>query len=194
LVGSDLSGTTFWEFRDDIRAGRWRRIAKYPRSTHHADVKLSRKCLSSVMIKTPSNVRTAQWIQWLRHTRHEAPSIQEQQYEVSRRAMMKQLAAEADERWKSTPRYIDGPERQQPASSLAINETEKPSNEQSEVGDAPGVMDGAIGNQEDAARTSEETVRRRRQREDDPWQRPQTGAPSERWQPETWAPTVVQRR
>ena len=47
LIGSDLSGNTFWEFRDDIRAGRWRRIAKYPTGTHHADVKISRRCITA---------------------------------------------------------------------------------------------------------------------------------------------------
>ena len=56
---------------------------------------------------------TAQWHQWLRHTRFEAPTIPEQQYEVSRQAMMKQLAAQADERWKSVPSYLDPPRMQQ---------------------------------------------------------------------------------
>ena len=108
--------------------------------------------------------------------------------------MMKQLAAKADERWNSIPSYLDGPERQQPAPSVAINETEKPSNAQSELGDAPGVKDTSIGNEEDAAQASEKQVKGKRQREDNPWQKPQTGGPSERWQPESWTPGVVQRR
>lgn len=108
--------------------------------------------------------------------------------------MMKQLAAEADERWKSTPRYIDGPGRQQPAPSATINETARPSNVQSELGDAPGVKDISIENQEDAAQASEKQVKGEQRREENPWQRPQTGAPSERWQPESWTPEVVQRR
>ncbi len=137
---------------------------------------------------------SAQWIQWLRHTRHEAPSHQEQQYEVSRQAMMKQLAVAADERWKSTPRYLDGPERQQPAPPVAINETEAPSSEQSSIGDAPGVKDIATENGENAARASEKQAKGKQQREENPWRRPQAGASSERWQPETWTPGVVQRR
>ena len=44
LAGADLTGNTFWEFRDAINAGRWRRIVKYPIRVHHADVKISRMC------------------------------------------------------------------------------------------------------------------------------------------------------
>ena len=107
---------------------------------------------------------------------------------------MKQLAAEADKRWESKPRYIDGPERRQPAPPVTINETERPSSEQSEVGDAPGVEDISVESQEDTARASEKQAKGKQQREENPWQRSQTGAPSERWQPETWTPGVVQRR
>lgn len=46
LVGADLSGNTFWEFRDAIQKGRWRRIVKHTggRQIHYADVKISRAC------------------------------------------------------------------------------------------------------------------------------------------------------
>ena len=134
---------------------------------------------------------TAQWIQWLRHTREEAPSIQEQQYEVSRQAMMKQLAAKADERWKSVPRYIDGPERQQPAPAVAITDSAPPRTE-ADVGDGSGMQDVSQG-QEDVAPTSENPARTK-QRKENPWQRSQTGAPSENWQPDAWVPGVAERR
>ncbi|KAJ5020632.1 hypothetical protein J3E73DRAFT_360222 [Bipolaris maydis] len=52
LVGFDLHGNTFWEFKDALHSLRNRRIAKYSRSTHYGDVQIS-----------PS------WMQWLRHTR-----------------------------------------------------------------------------------------------------------------------------
>ena len=42
LIGADLVGNTFWEFKDALHANRWRRIVKYPRSTHYADIKISR--------------------------------------------------------------------------------------------------------------------------------------------------------
>ena len=46
LVGADLAGNTFWEFRDALNAGRWRRIVKYPIRVHHADVKISRTLIT----------------------------------------------------------------------------------------------------------------------------------------------------
>ena len=137
----------------------------------------------------------AQWIQWLRHTREQAPSIQEQQYEVSRQAMMKQLAAEADERWRSTPRYIDGPARQQPSAPTAIRENEKPSEEQIEVGDVAGVKSIDEEQHEIAeSRDAKDMARERKPKNQNPWQQRQTGAPSENWQPEAWSPGVAQRR
>ncbi|KAK8093846.1 hypothetical protein PG997_000531 [Apiospora hydei] len=114
LVGSDLQGNTYWVFRltgstppptsadspayqssaDDTR---WRRIVKYPRSTHYSDVQVP-----------------PQWHQWLRYQRHEPPSIAEQQADVIRRQRMKVLAAEADARWAAKPSFLDQPQQQQP--------------------------------------------------------------------------------
>ena len=51
--------------------------------------------------------RTAPWIQWLRHTRHEPPSINEQQLDEIRQAQMKELAARADARWAAKPSALD---------------------------------------------------------------------------------------
>jgi NADH dehydrogenase [ubiquinone] 1 alpha subcomplex assembly factor 2 len=45
MAGFDLQGNTFWEFKDALHSLRNRRIAKYSRSTHHGDVKVSRSCL-----------------------------------------------------------------------------------------------------------------------------------------------------
>lgn len=44
LVGADLSGNTFWEFKDAMNAGRFRRMVKYKggRGVNYADVKISR--------------------------------------------------------------------------------------------------------------------------------------------------------
>ena len=108
---------------------------------------------------------------------------------------MKQLAAEADERWNSTPRYMDGPDRQQALPATAINENQGPSKEQSEVGDAPGVSS-LDAEQQEISQTDEEKVKAKgkKQREENPWGRPQTGAPSENWQPGSWTPGVAQRR
>lgn len=110
--------------------------------------------------------------------------------------MIKQLAADADERWKSAPRYIDSPDRQQPAPSAAINETEGPTKEQSEVKDVAGVKSGVEDQQEMSKEDGQqpEQAKGKRQREENPFNQPQTGAPSQKWQPESWTPGVAQRR
>lgn len=43
-TGADLSGNTFWEFKDQIAIGRMRRIVEYANANvHYADVKVSRQ-------------------------------------------------------------------------------------------------------------------------------------------------------
>ncbi|CRK40335.1 hypothetical protein BN1708_020709, partial [Verticillium longisporum] len=43
LIGRDLKGNTFWEFREQRGdgPGRFRRIVKPPRSTHYSEVNVS---------------------------------------------------------------------------------------------------------------------------------------------------------
>jgi len=43
LAGADLSGNTFWEFKDAMNSQRFRRIVKYAKAGHYADVKISRE-------------------------------------------------------------------------------------------------------------------------------------------------------
>ena len=43
VTGTDLSGNTFWEFKDALNAARYRRIVKFNPKTHYADVQVSRK-------------------------------------------------------------------------------------------------------------------------------------------------------
>ena len=40
--GQDLRGNTFWEFKDALNAGRFRRIVKFDPKTHFADVQVTR--------------------------------------------------------------------------------------------------------------------------------------------------------
>ena len=95
----DLSGVTFWEFKDPLNPVRPRRIAQQTRRKHYADMQVS-----------PA------WHQWLRHTRLDAPSTEEQQADVQRQLQLKQLAQLADERWASKASYLDAPkETAQPA-------------------------------------------------------------------------------
>ncbi|PFH56019.1 hypothetical protein XA68_17193 [Ophiocordyceps unilateralis] len=104
LAGYDLAGNTYWEFRLNsrgpppenhdpsisIRGEPWRRIVHYPVSTPLSDVKVS-----------------PLWHQWLRHLRHDPPSVSEQRDDVLRQHRIKHLAAQADARWEAKPRLLD---------------------------------------------------------------------------------------
>jgi len=94
LVGLDLQGNTFWEFRDTLSSHkhRMRRIVQYRASTHYSDIKIS-----------------PQWHQWLRHTRSDPPSLTEQSHDIIRQENLKVLAAEADARWAAKPSFLDSP-------------------------------------------------------------------------------------
>ncbi|KAL2122947.1 hypothetical protein VTJ04DRAFT_3402 [Mycothermus thermophilus] len=107
LIGFDLQGNTYWEFLDrgaprppppsspsspSSPSTRWRRILKPRRSTPFDSVTVP-----------PA------WHQWLRHTRADPPSLEEQAAEVERQARIKVLAAQADARWEAKPRLTDAP-------------------------------------------------------------------------------------
>jgi NADH dehydrogenase [ubiquinone] 1 alpha subcomplex assembly factor 2 len=95
MTGQDLYGNTFWEFRDAINQNRWRRMV----------VSRNKASLSSL-----SDVQLSpQWHQWLRHTRHEAPTLQEQSADLQRQAQLKINAQLADERWAAKAKYIEKP-------------------------------------------------------------------------------------
>jgi NADH dehydrogenase [ubiquinone] 1 alpha subcomplex assembly factor 2 len=145
----------------------------------------------------------AQWHQWLRHTRPDPPSVQEQQYDVSRQAMMKQLAAKADERWKSVPSFLDSPNRQQTQPAMALRDpggyvpqTEPESNQgvASAVEDPDKVQEVAAHGKDGKTIDEGRFKGRTKETEPPPWAQQQRGAPSENWQPESWTPGVTSRR
>ena len=112
---------------------------------------------------------------------------------------MKQLAAKADERWKSVPSFLDSPHRQQPAPAIGVQdpggyaqqtEPEEKQGVRSAVGDQQEVQEAAAGQSPSEGRFKG----RANEREDSPWKQAQKGAPSENWQPETWTPGIAQRR
>ncbi|KAK4151505.1 hypothetical protein C8A00DRAFT_17076 [Chaetomidium leptoderma] len=103
LMGHDLNGNTYWEFLDRgsrippsdpshplTTPVRWRRIVRYPGNTHPSAVSVP-----------PA------WHQWLRHTRADPPSLDEQRAEVARQERIKVLAAQADARWEAKPRVME---------------------------------------------------------------------------------------
>jgi NADH dehydrogenase [ubiquinone] 1 alpha subcomplex assembly factor 2 len=48
-------------------------------------------------------------VQWLRYTREEAPTLEEQRLDVLRQQRMKVLAAEADARWAGKESFLVAP-------------------------------------------------------------------------------------
>lgn len=176
-LGYDLSGHTFWEFVDPMSPLRPRRIVHYPRSTHYGDIAL-----------TPA------WLQWLRKTRPDPPSIPEQQLDLQRQSSLKQLAAQADQRWREQESFLDKPQDtgqpqplMQPRDKGAYNGGEsKPR--------APGSSDASL----NAANTPEEVEQKTRGTQkgrytEDPWKKHARGS-GEEWQPDSWAPGKLESR
>ncbi|KAL2357753.1 hypothetical protein BJ546DRAFT_946419 [Cryomyces antarcticus] len=188
LAGHDLAGNTFWEFKDQLNTNRLRRMARPNPKLHYSDIKY-----------------TPQWHQWLRHTRGAPPSLEEQQYDVSRQAQLKYLAQKADERWASAPSFLDAPSKQQPEPAIGVNdpggyapqtEPEAKQGVRSVVGTAEEVREAADGMEVDKGRFRGETremPRRKEAREENPF-KVQRGGPSENWEPAAWSPGVAKRR
>ncbi|QDS72932.1 hypothetical protein FKW77_008144 [Venturia effusa] len=180
LVGMDLTGNTFWEFKDQINIGRLRRIVEYDKKAHYADVKLA-----------------PQWVQWLRHTRESPPSIQEQQLDIVRQAQMKQLAAQADARWAAKAERIDMPQRQEIASaSLPQTTPEDPPEVADPVASADNIVEqaqGQVGVVAEVAKEEKTEANKRERKETAPYQGLKLGKEGEQ-APESWAPRPARRR
>ncbi|KAL6712236.1 hypothetical protein ACN47E_000113 [Coniothyrium glycines] len=200
LVGFDLQGNTFWEFKDALHSLRNRRTAKYSRSTQLSDVNVS-----------PS------WMQWLRHTRYDPPTIAEQQADMMRQERIKLLAAQADQRWAAKPSALDAPDKQQPMqmlqsrdphSGIAQTHVEQeaaekeasshslipePAKESPEPATEPQEMprDPPEPASTDDAPTLTTRKRMRKEPKDSPWNQ---AASSQEWQPKSWSPAPTKRR
>jgi NADH dehydrogenase [ubiquinone] 1 alpha subcomplex assembly factor 2 len=112
---------------------------------------------------------------------------------------MKELAAKADERWRSVPSFLDSPQQQQPAPAIGITDS-RPA-DPSHAPESDGMQSGMQGQQEAKEELQDEpaqevgrAVRKKRTPKENPWQAADRGAPSENWQPEAWSPGVAQRR
>lgn len=87
FVGYDLSGNTYWEFTIDGNMSRLRRkLEPFEQSIFKVDH------FESV---------PPQWHQWLRRTRHDAPSLQELIDDQLRQQKMKILAEHAEQKWQN---------------------------------------------------------------------------------------------
>jgi NADH dehydrogenase [ubiquinone] 1 alpha subcomplex assembly factor 2 len=167
--GQDLSGNTFWEFKDQINHNRWRRIVKADRRTALSDVQIS-----------------PQWHQWLRQTRIDPPTLQEQAFDLQRQAALKQNARLADARWAAKAKYIEKPkpatqtphlsgsnvqQQQQPSGTAPARQQQQP---------RPQPLKSAVDN----------TAAPK-----DPWAKADETAinPGSNWQPEAWTPPATKR-
>ncbi|CAI7614970.1 unnamed protein product [Penicillium bialowiezense] len=184
LVGQDLAGNTFWEFKDVINAARMRRIVRFDPKTHFSDVQVTRESRYPVLEWLPSkpecespqltrSLHAAQWHQWLRHVRQHPPSIQEQQQDLVRQAQMKELARLADERWASKPSFLDKPNTQpvppQVSDVPTAPEEQAPSQELPQGTQTPAPTEKAP--------------------KENPWKNASNANPGAEWQPEAWSPS-----
>ncbi|PVH15343.1 uncharacterized protein CXQ87_003181 [Candidozyma duobushaemuli] len=97
FVGYDLSGNTYWEFTIDGNMGRLRRkLEPFQESIFKVDH------FESV---------PPQWHQWLRRTRHDAPSLQELMDDQMRQQKMKILAQHADQKWQNEKLRLENESR-----------------------------------------------------------------------------------
>jgi NADH dehydrogenase [ubiquinone] 1 alpha subcomplex assembly factor 2 len=182
-----------------------RRIVQYPRqrSVHYSDV---------------SSQISPAWHQWLRHTRRDPPSLQEQQQDLVRQEQLKVLAAQADARWAEKPSYLDAPGREggQPVPALRVNDPGGYNQETRPDNQAPAPAttiestfpspNSPIETQTPdiprhpltgrAQRVSESTAdkQEKEKEKDDPWKKHARGGPSEEWQPQAWDPSSLAAR
>ncbi|KAF0322871.1 NADH-ubiquinone oxidoreductase assembly factor N7BML [Colletotrichum asianum] len=168
LIGRDLQGYTYWEFREQRGdgPGRFRRIVHYPRSTYLSDVKVS-----------------PLWHQWLRHTREHPPSLEEQSREVVRQERMKLLAAQADARWEAKPRVMDAPGQATGQPLPALNTAQR----QPIAPELESVNATTIESTESIpTQSTPKTSAAKKKYGHDPWE--QAKGPGEAWQPQAWVP------
>ncbi|KAF3806178.1 NADH-ubiquinone oxidoreductase assembly factor N7BML [Colletotrichum gloeosporioides] len=168
LIGRDLQGYTYWEFREQRGdgPGRFRRIVHYPRSTYLSDVKVS-----------------PLWHQWLRHTREHPPSLEEQSREIVRQERMKLLAAQADARWEAKPRVMDAPGQAtgQPLPALNTAQHQPIAPELESANATTTETTESIPTQ-----STPKTSAAKKKYGHDPWE--QAKGPGEAWQPQAWVP------
>ena len=139
----------------------------------------------------------ASWIQWLRHTRHEAPTINEQQFDEIRQAQVKLLAAQADARWASKPSYLDAPSKSvdfspaSPGDTPPIDTLSEADIKETENGS---TLHGHLAEKPLIEMESQDIIRAKRARKEVRWEELTLGRSDGGPQPQAWAPRSVKRR
>ncbi|KAK2594109.1 hypothetical protein QQS21_008164 [Conoideocrella luteorostrata] len=173
FIGYDLQGNTYWEFRLTSNETRWRRIVSYPRSAHYSSVRVS-----------------PLWHQWLRHTRVEPPSLDEQRGDIARQERMKYLAQEADARWEAKPKVMeDAVARSAPALTGEATHTHD-QDRRSQTPHAGQTEKMSSEKQRGGQKQKQNQQQQQKAEADDPWDKANGRGPSENWQPTTWNPTA----
>ncbi|KAF2493463.1 hypothetical protein BU16DRAFT_528762 [Lophium mytilinum] len=140
-------------------------------------------------------VPLAQWMQWLRHTRADPPSLTEQQADVIRREQTKVLAAAADQRWASKPSMLDPLDKQQPTPMLASREPAVSLAHDDESSDIPkSLVDAPQEAKVTPKRATGHGLNSKGEVKESPWYKGPKGGPSEDWQPEAWSPSPARKR
>lgn len=99
--GFDLDGNRFYESYNPLTPKKLRRTVKYMKDGHYTD----------------NNV-TPQWMQWLRHTRKEAPTLAELQQEVLRIQGTRRNAELISQRWEEERTRLSISDPQDQAKSM----------------------------------------------------------------------------
>ncbi|KAF2744635.1 hypothetical protein M011DRAFT_470235 [Sporormia fimetaria CBS 119925] len=182
LVGFDLKGNTFYEFRDPLPQAtlsntplRNRRILQPRQFTHHSDVKIA-----------------PQWQQWLRHTRIEPPTLQELQMDVARQEQIKVLAARADERWQNAKRIESGEDQRRIGEGAATGEGV--AEVRTEVGEQPSGADRMRQDEGEPAPVAPAKKSKTKKDAEAPWNQGSKGNPGDAFQPEGWTPAPARRK
>lgn len=138
----------------------------------------------------------AQWIQWLRHTRSDPPTIAEQQLDEIRQAQLKQLAAAADARWAAKPSALDPPPQPEPAPQLqprdpAANAPQTEPEEREGVRNVAGAPNEVKASMEEQEKVDKGRFKgEKKEKTPSPWDE----AKSQEWQPAPWTPKIARRR
>lgn len=160
----------------------------------------------------------ASWMQWLRHTRFEPPTLQEQRQELMRQERIRLLAAQADARWAEKPSALDAPDKQQPAQMLQSRDpdsgvvqpnieedirqrasenvtTEEQERKPLTTEDAQAMpQDASEAAAVDDAPTLTTRKRMKKEPKDSPWKKAAQGNPGQDWQPTGWSPGPAKKR
>lgn len=134
----------------------------------------------------------ASWLQWLRHTRYDAPTITEQRLDVQRQARIKQLAAQADARWTAQASYLQAPEPPPSSPTPESSATENPTQE------LMAVMEDLVAKSENSVQQASEEIpnapKPQRAKRKVQWEDLRLGKSDSEQQPESWVPRPAKRR